>query len=125
MRVIVSGSRKITNPKALAAAIRDSGFDITTLLHGACPYGVDKLADEWAAQNGFTNKDGTLERYPAKWRVRGKLDRSAGFDRNMEMAENADALIAVWDQRSPGTKHMIEVAEAWGLKVHVHLTYWK
>jgi hypothetical protein len=35
------------------------------------------------------------------------------------MAQNADALIAVWDGQSPGTKHMIDVAKARGLRVFV------
>jgi len=32
----------------------------------------------------------------------------AGFNRNGEMADYADALIAVWDGKSSGTAHMID-----------------
>jgi dissimilatory sulfite reductase (desulfoviridin) alpha/beta subunit len=35
------------------------------------------------------------------------------------MAENADALIAVWDGESRGTKMMIDIAKKKGLKVFV------
>jgi hypothetical protein len=36
------------------------------------------------------------------------------------MASMADALIAVWDGKSRGTKNMIETAEKMGLRVYVH-----
>ena len=36
------------------------------------------------------------------------------------MAENADALIAIWDGQSRGTKNMIHMAEKAGLKVYVY-----
>jgi hypothetical protein len=36
------------------------------------------------------------------------------------MAERAEALIAVWDGKSKGTKHMIETAHDFGLKVYVY-----
>jgi len=34
---------------------------------------------------------------------------------------SSDALIAVWDGKSPGTKGMISVAEKRGIKVHVSI----
>ena len=46
--------------------------------------------------------------FPADWDKHGK---SAGYKRNLEMAENADALIAFWDGESRGTKHMIDIAK--------------
>lgn len=36
-----------------------------------------------------------------------------------QMAEYADALVAFWDGKSKGTKHMIETARKHGLKVRV------
>ena len=38
------------------------------------------------------------------------LGKAAGIIRNLDMARNADALIAFWDGRSPGTANMIETA---------------
>ena len=35
------------------------------------------------------------------------------------MADYADALIAFWDGKSKGTKHMIDLAEKQGLKIKV------
>jgi hypothetical protein len=56
-------------------------------------------------------------RFPADWDRYGK---AAGYIRNETMAANAEALIALWDGRSPGTKHMIDIARKKGLKVYVH-----
>lgn len=53
---------------------------------------------------------------PADWDLYGK---SAGFKRNVQMAEYADALVAFWDGASSGTKHMIETAQKMGLDVRV------
>ena len=58
------------------------------------------LGAEWAANHGVP-----LQHFPAYW---DKYGKSAGFIRNAEMGEYADALIAFWDGVSPGTKHMIQ-----------------
>ena len=41
------------------------------------------------------------------------------FIRNREMAEEADVLLAFWDQKSPGTKHMVETMKKMEKPVHV------
>lgn len=53
---------------------------------------------------------------PADWKGLGK---SAGYKWNEQMAQNADALVAFWDGQSRGTKHMIDLACKYGLKVRV------
>ena len=50
---------------------------------------------------------------------REKFGKSAGFRRNEQMAEFADALIAFWDGKSHGTKHMIDTATEKGMNVSV------
>ena len=57
-----------------------------------------------------------MEVFPANW---NKFGKSAGFRRNEQMAEVADALIAFWDGKSHGTKHMIEIMENKKLLVKV------
>ncbi len=54
----------------------------------------------------------TIDYYPAQWKLYGKR---AGYLRNEQMAQNADALAAFWS----GTKNMIELAKRYGLKVRV------
>lgn len=76
--------------------------------------GVDRLGEQIAADHNLP-----VARYPAKW---DKYGPTAGFIRNGVMAANADALVAVWDGRSPGTKNMIAQARLQGLLVHVYIT---
>ena len=54
--------------------------------------------------------------YPADWNT---LGRKAGHVRNIEMAKNADALVACWDGVSRGTEDMIKIARSEGLAVFV------
>jgi len=99
MRVIVAGSRWITDRFLVDQAIRDSGFSITELVSG-CALGVDQVGESWARSNKVP-----VKRFPAQWVEQG---RSAGVLRNQQMAEYADALVALWDGHSRGTKDMIE-----------------
>lgn len=97
----------------LETAITKSGWrhTITEVVCGKAP-GVDTLGEVWGISNNIH-----VESFPAKWRVYGK--KRAGKVRNLEMAAYADALIAVWDGSSPGTRHMIEAATAHRLLVSV------
>lgn len=47
------------------------------------------------------------------------LGKRAGFVRNAEMGDYADALLAFWDKNSRGTKQMIDYATKKGLIVKV------
>ena len=47
------------------------------------------------------------------------LGKRAGFVRNAEMGDYADALLAFWDKNSKGTAHMIQTAKQKGLIVKV------
>ena len=54
--------------------------------------------------------------FPADW---DKYGKAAGFIRNEQMAQNADALVVFWDGKSRGTKNMIELAAKYKLKVRI------
>lgn len=102
MKVIIAGSRNIEDYREVAQAILKSGFTITEVVCGMAP-GVDMLGKAWADNHGVP-----VKAFYAMWRTRdGEFDRSAGMIRNERMAEYADALIAVWDGFSPGTKDMM------------------
>lgn len=49
-----------------------------------------------------------------------RYNANAGFDRNRQMAEYSEALIAVIKGNSPGTRHMIREAEKRSLKVFIY-----
>jgi hypothetical protein len=76
--------------------------------------GVDEIG-EWLATAFLGLPPATVFR--ADWYNYGKF---AGIKRNREMAEYAQALVAVWDGKSPGTANMIMEATERGLKVYVH-----
>ena len=65
--------------------------------------GADKLSEQYAKEKNFP-----IAEFPANWNAYGK---AAGFKRNKEMGIYADALIAFWDCKSKGTKHMIDTAK--------------
>jgi len=112
MKTILAGSRSINNLRELNEAIRASGFAITEVVSGEAA-GVDRLGVWWAGQHSVP-----VVRFRPDWRRYGK---QAGFLRNAEMANYADALVVVWNGRSAGTKHMIDLAREKGLKVYVRL----
>lgn len=113
-KVIVAGSRTFNDygllKRKLDFALRNKADEGITIVSGAAR-GADKLGERYAKELGYE-----IDSYPAKWDEYGK---SAGYIRNKEMAQNADALMAFWDGKSRGTKHMIDLANRYGLKVIV------
>jgi hypothetical protein len=110
MKVIIAGGRNITDYSLVLSAIRESGFTITEVVSGMAP-GVDTLAVQYAKEN-----DLPLQQFWAEWGFYGK---SAGPIRNRNMAKYGEALIAIWDGKSRGTKNMIEEATKRNLPVYV------
>lgn len=109
-RVIVAGSRSVTDYATVKKAIEGSGIKPNLIISGTAK-GVDTLGERYAKEKGIE-----VLRMPADWDTHGK---SAGYRRNAEMATVGDTLIAIWDGKSKGTKHMIDLAESKGLKVIV------
>jgi hypothetical protein len=110
MKVIIAGGRDVTNYAYVEAAAKESGFDITEVVSG-CARGADTLGEMWAKANSLH-----IKKFPADW---DNLGKKAGHVRNCQMGDYADALIALWDGESRGTKHMIDYATKKGLKVFV------
>lgn len=110
MRTIIAGSRTVTDIRMIEEAVAESVINITEVVCGGAR-GADELGRQWAVKNNIP-----VKMYPAKWDEYGK---SAGYKRNVEMAGNADALIAIWDGESKGTKHMIDTANKFGLLLYI------
>jgi hypothetical protein len=110
VKVIVAGTRIFSDQEVIYQAIRESGFDITEIVFGASGR-VDFWGYHYAYEIGVPHKE-----FPAAWVTYGK---AAGPIRNKQMAEYADALVAVWDGKSPGTKNMIETMKALGKPVFI------
>ena len=115
MKTIIAGSRTITDKSVVYDAIWDSGWalEITEVVSGHAT-GVDHIGEGWARKNGAR-----LKLFPTDWKANGK---AAGHIRNRQMGDYAEALIAVWDGQSRGTKGMIDYARRRGLKVFVCTT---
>jgi hypothetical protein len=117
MKVIIAGSRDINDLRVLEDVIRRSGFEseITEVVCGGAR-GVDALGRKWAGNGNRI----PVKMMNADWDGYGP---AAGAIRNTEMAEYADALIALWDGKSPGTRHMIKTAKKLNLKVYYEIYY--
>lgn len=110
MRVIIAGGRDVHDYNLVLDAVDKCPFRISAVVSGGAT-GVDRLGEQYATEMNLP-----LHIYFADWKTKGK---AAGPIRNAKMAENADALIAIWDGKSKGTKNMIETAEKRGLPIYV------
>ena len=117
-RVLVTGSRtwddENTIRQAFGEIVQLHGPENVTVVHGACPAGADRLADDiaraWAGM--------TVERHPANWRPGGVFNRRAGFERNAHMVNlGADICLAFIRDRSAGATHCAALAEQAGIPV--------
>jgi hypothetical protein len=110
-KVIIAGSREGFDKYDIYIAIKESGFTVDEVVSGGAR-GVDSLGESYANRCNIP-----IKRFPADWDTHGK---AAGYLRNREMALYADALIALWDGQSKGTKHMIDLATKEGLQIYVY-----
>ena len=110
MKCIIAGSRSINDYSLLNKVISKYNLYniITTVVCGEA-LGFDKLGKLWAEEHSIE-----VLSFPARWDVFGK---SAGYRRNEAMAHLADAAIVVHNG-SPGSRHMVEIAKKFGLKLY-------
>ncbi len=120
VKIIISGGRDFNRQDILnsfvSGILADIEFDMyldndeIVLLQGGAS-GADAMSKVFAYENAYATQE-----YKADWDKHGK---AAGPIRNVEMANAAHVLIAFWDGKSKGTKHMIDTSIAHGLHVHV------
>lgn len=120
MRLIIAGSRDITDEKVVEEAIEASPYvieEIDTILCGMAD-GVDRIS-----KNIFEEIDDVnIEKYPYDNYIKeAPQPKMAPLIRNEEMAKKADSLLAVWNGESKGTEHMIEKARENNLNTYIHL----
>jgi len=114
VKLIIAGSRGIINPELHVA----TGFiyynlrreDITEIVSGTC-WGIDEAGEALAEKLSIP-----VKRFPADWK---KYKAAAGMKRNKQMADYADALLAIWDGDSKGTLNMIARAQTGNLQLFV------
>ncbi len=111
MKLIIAGSRGIHDYSLVERAMRESQFPHPSEIVSGGAKGVDELGERFARDHRIK-----LTRKCADW---AKFGKRAGILRNDEMAQYADYLIAIWDGKSAGTKHMIESAKRRGMRTFV------
>ena len=130
MNVIIAGSRTFNDYEKLRSFCDQvlEPYEDIVIFSGKAK-GVDKLGEKYAKE-----KDFPLKEFPAQWNdVNGKPKEQiginkmggfywklAGFSRNLEMAQEGDMLIAFWDGKSKGTKHMIATAKKFNVEVEIY-----
>ncbi len=112
MKVIIAGSRDLTNYDAVSAFLDRLPFPLTEVVSGAAP-GVDAIGERWANLRGLP-----LTRFPADW---ARYQHAAGPIRNTQMAEYADALIAFPAGEARGTNGMIAKMKRLGKPVAIYM----
>ena len=116
-RVIIAGGRDFDDYEYMYTKLNKSFKDPNTFNNktikviSGMAKGADFLAIRYADENKLTKI-----LFPANWIV---YPRIAGFLRNNDMLSIATHLIAFWDGKSSGTKHMIEIAQMKGISVWV------
>jgi hypothetical protein len=126
MKVIIAGSRSITDFETIKKAIGCCPFSISEVVSGGAK-GVDVLGEKYAEGEKIPIKvfKALWDKLDApgafiKTNSWGKYNVKAGLDRNKQMGDYADALIAVWDGHSTGTNHMINYMHKLGKEVFVY-----
>ena len=113
-RVIVAGGRDFCDYALLESSldkilVRYPPEEVTIICGEA--RGADSLGKRYALEHGMS-----VQSFPAEW---DRYGRSAGYVRNIDMADNADALVAFWDGNSRGTSNMIHLARERRLPIRI------
>ncbi len=102
MNIIVAGGRDFNNYDLLSVTLDRMFKNINPVIVCGEARGADLLGRRYAIEHNLS-----ILSYPANW----SLGKRAGFIRNEAMAKVANGLIAFWDGKSHGTKHMIETMQ--------------
>lgn len=97
MKLIIAGSRDIqVDSEFIYPWVSDK---VTEIVCGMAR-GIDLCGKQFAE-----DYDLAVSEWPAEWDIFGKR---AGYERNNLMSLHADELLAFWDGKSKGTRHMIQ-----------------
>ena len=118
-RVVIAGCRDYNNYDEAKIFIDFCLSDIrkenNIVIVSGCASGADAIGERYAKENGFK-----VEKYPADWKSYGI---SAGLIRNKQMAQISDYVICFWDNKSKGTKSMINYALKYNKPVRIKKIY--
>ena len=112
MNLIIAGGRHFNNYQLLKNSVDKlcQNHKITNIISGKAK-GADSLGEKYAKE-----RDINIIAKEADWNLFGK---SAGYRRNVEMANIATHAIVFWDGKSKGSKHMIDIMKQQNKPVRV------
>jgi hypothetical protein len=111
-KVIVAGGRDFSDYALLEKTLDKLLKNKTDVqIVSGLARGADSLGIVYAIDRNIP-----AAKFPAKWEEHGTM---AGYQRNIEMAEYADACVCFWNGKSRGTKHMIRIARKLKLQVRI------
>lgn len=115
MKLVVAGSRHLTGHydtvvRAILDAIRElETREISEIITGGAT-GIDEHGKRFAERFDIAHNE-----FLADW---DKFGKRGGPIRNSQMASRGDALVLVWDGKSPGSASMKKEAEKAGIPIH-------
>lgn len=113
-RLIVAGSRGFWSQdlmnRTLDHLLQNKQPDEIEIVSGGAR-GADRSAIIYTHNRGYK-----LTVMNAEW---NKFGRSAGYRRNQQMADYADACVVFWDGESRGSKHMMDIAKRMDMPLRV------
>lgn len=110
MKVLIAGSRTISDKQYVYDAIDSLDIVITEIISGGAQ-GVDTIGEQYASDNNIP-----VKRFFPDWT---KFGKSAGVLRNKEMVNCADIVVVVWDGLSRGTQSTMKFAEDAGKPLYI------
>ena len=105
MNVAIVGGRDFDDYEQFKSCVDGEKIKFKSIVTGGAR-GVDTLAERYAKEIGVPVKI-----YWPDWTNYGK---AAGPIRNKQIIEGADCVIAFWDEKSPGTRSSLKIAEDLG-----------
>lgn len=106
MKIAIVGSRNLH----ISNLEKYLPVDVTEIVSGGAK-GIDECAKKYAISHKIKLKE-FLPEY-------NKYSKAAPLKRNLQIIEYADMVIAFWDGRSKGTKHVIDVCKKHNKKITV------
>lgn len=104
-RVIIAGSRNHNDFELLTEVmdflLKDVKQYYDIIIISGAAKGADLLGERYAKERNYN-----IERYPADW---DNLGKRAGYERNLKMAEVADACAIFCIDNSKGSMHMYDI----------------
>lgn len=97
--IVVAGGRDFDDYEKLKEVLDSMNLSCEDTIVSGTARGADSLGEIYALENNIH-----LLRLPANWT---KFGKSAGFKRNVQMAEIATEGVIFWDGKSRGSQNMI------------------